>query len=400
MGKYQFKEGDIVKCLSDKNQSQSGDGAFRKGNYYLVKESTDTGISVVLDSNRVQNGWGAENFIKIDCMSADSFDDSSYMCIETLDSMFTKGKVYQLSGKDGYLTKDDGNSVEISPEHKENFRLITDKESDEDWSEPEQEPTEDKTQPSDPTGEWGEPIPESEPIPEELRDLEVKEEIRAMIEKFPILLEGPVGSAKTTISMEIAKELNMTLYSDTMTRQTTVSGLLGYKSVTGDIVRSNFYEAYTNGHFYLIEEINAADPNVLLCLNTIENGFISFPDGIQEQHPSFRMMATMNDITNAKDFSGRSVLDLSTRDRFHTIQVHTKYEDRYPADVVKLRDNCQQTREDTGDSYKPSPRDMSRFMELRKSMSPEKALGKTMLKRFVCRESVLRNLIKESNDWR
>ena len=311
-------------------------------------------------------------------------------CTSTEGNNFSYGKIYTITKEsDNYVyakdDKGDSNGWDES-----NFQKL-----DNEW-----EVEEDEPEPEVDTGEWGEPIPTEEPIPEELRDLEVKEEIRAMIASFPILLEGAVGTGKTTIAIEIASELNLELVSDTMTRQMTVNQLMGYKNVNGDYIRSNFRDAYEYGKFYLLEEINGGDPNVLLCLNTLENGFLSFADGIVKPHPDFRFMATMNDITNAKDFSGRSILDLSTRDRFHIITVHTKYEDRFPSDVVDLRNYCAEIRTGAGDSYEPSPRDMSRFMELRKTMSPEKAVQKTLLKGFIMNDRELREVINKARDWR
>lgn len=137
----------------------------------------------------------------------------------------------------------------------------------------------------------------------------------------PVLLTGERGSGKTTIAMHIAKELGLDFYSLSMTRQTTLSLLLGFISVNGTYIPSQLYKAATKGGLFLIDEMDAADPNVLLCLNTIENGYISFPTGVVEIHKDFRLVATSNPQDKHNVYVGRSKLDASTLDRFDEIRV-------------------------------------------------------------------------------
>jgi hypothetical protein len=71
----------------------------------------------------------------------------------------------------------------------------------------------------------------------------------------------------------------------------------------------------------VLDEIDASDPNVLLYLNTLENGYMSFPDKLVEVHPDFRLLATANPQDNHKDYNGRSKLDAATLDRFDIIEI-------------------------------------------------------------------------------
>ena len=113
----------------------------------------------------------------------------------------------------------------------------------------------------------------------------------------------------------------MSMYSITGTRQTTLSALLGFISVTGTYIRSQMREAIENGGLFLISEIDGMDPNVLLSINTIENGYVSFPDGIVEVHKDFRLVADANPFEEHHAYTGRSTLDASTLDRFDIINV-------------------------------------------------------------------------------
>lgn len=136
-----------------------------------------------------------------------------------------------------------------------------------------------------------------------------------------VLLTGPAGSGKSTIAMNIAEDLNLTLYTQNCTKQTTVNQLLGFISINGSYIPSQLRQAFENGGLFLLDEIDAADPNVLLCLNTIENGFISFPDKIVYKHSDFRLIATANPQEEHNIYTGRSNLDFSTRNRFYEIPV-------------------------------------------------------------------------------
>jgi MoxR-like ATPase len=136
-----------------------------------------------------------------------------------------------------------------------------------------------------------------------------------------VLLTGERGSGKTTLAKQVAEGLGFTFFSMSMTRQTTLSHLLGFMNVNGLYIPSQLRNAAENGGVFLLDEIDASDPNVLLCLNTVENGYIAFPDKVVELHPDFRLMATSNPQDNHRDYNGRAKLDAATLDRFDEISV-------------------------------------------------------------------------------
>ncbi len=138
---------------------------------------------------------------------------------------------------------------------------------------------------------------------------------------MPCLLTGEKGSGKTTVATQVADGLKIPFFSISMTRQTTLSHLLGFMSVNGTYVPSQMRGVAENGGMFLLDEIDAGDANVLLCLNTIENGFISFPDGIVKLHKDFRLMATANPQDEHEHYVGRSKLDAATLDRFDIIDL-------------------------------------------------------------------------------
>jgi len=138
---------------------------------------------------------------------------------------------------------------------------------------------------------------------------------------IPVLLTGERGCGKTTVVTQVAEDLGLKFFGMSMTRQTTLSHLLGFMNVNGSYIPSQLRQAAENGGLILLDEIDASDPNVLLCLNTIENGYISFPDQIVQIHKDFRLAATSNPQDNHKDYNGRSKLDAATLDRFDKIDL-------------------------------------------------------------------------------
>ena len=138
---------------------------------------------------------------------------------------------------------------------------------------------------------------------------------------IPVLLTGERGSGKTTLIAGAAKALGRKFYSLSMTRQTTLSHLLGFMNVNGIYVKSQLRKAAEEGGVFLLDELDAADPNVILSLNTVENGYISFPDEMVELHKDFIICATSNPQDNHKDYTGRAKLDAATLDRFDKIEV-------------------------------------------------------------------------------
>ena len=137
---------------------------------------------------------------------------------------------------------------------------------------------------------------------------------------IPIRLTGESGTGKTTILMNIAKELNIPYTFITGTRQTSIGHILGFMGVTGEYVTTPFRIAYEEGHIFDINEINAMDVNTLIILNSLENNVIQFPDGYcKPPHKNFRLVCTSN--PNTSEFGARDELDFSTANRFQTVVI-------------------------------------------------------------------------------
>jgi len=147
-------------------------------------------------------------------------------------------------------------------------------------------------------------------------------EVKTLVEAgINVLCVGPASSGKSTVIKQVAEALNLDFYSVPMTRQTTVSNLLGFIAINGNYIPSQFRKAVEFGGLVDLSEIDAADPNTLLCLNTLENGYIAFPDKIVEVHKDFRLCATANPIEGNSRYVGRNQLDEATLDRFDVVTI-------------------------------------------------------------------------------
>lgn len=139
--------------------------------------------------------------------------------------------------------------------------------------------------------------------------------------KMQVMLEGEAGSGKTTMIMQIAKELGLNFYSVTGTQQTSVANLLGFQTVSGSYSTTQLRMAYEHGGLFLADEYDGFNPNTILALNSMENGFLSFPDKVVYAHPDFIMCATVNPANQHAAFTGRSKQDAAALDRFITVPV-------------------------------------------------------------------------------
>lgn len=147
-------------------------------------------------------------------------------------------------------------------------------------------------------------------------------EVKKLVEaNINVLLEGPAGSGKSTILKNVANMLELDFYTVTMTKQTTLNALLGFLSINGTYIPSQLRQAVEFGGLLLLDEIDAGDPNVLLCLNSLENGYLGFPDKVVQAHEDFRLCAASNPSNEHQKYTGRSKLDAATLDRFDIIYI-------------------------------------------------------------------------------
>jgi len=182
-----------------------------------------------------------------------------------------------------------------------------------------------------------------------------------------VLLTGEAGTGKTTIAKQIAADRGTSFYAMSMTKQTSVNAIIGFISINGTYIPSQFRQAFEYGGLFLLDELDAADPNVLLVLNTIENGYIAFPDGVITVHEDFRLIATANPQDEHNIYTGRSKLDFSTMDRFYEVKLPRdgSLEESLTSERVTGEANFVRTLlKDNGSSIKVTMRDAIRIHKL------------------------------------
>jgi cobaltochelatase CobS len=153
-----------------------------------------------------------------------------------------------------------------------------------------------------------------------------------------LFLPGPAGCGKTHLAEQVARALGLTFSTISCSAGMSEAQLLGRMVPRGaggafEFVTTPFLEAYEKGGLFLFDEIDAADPNVLLVINSaLANGHLSVPSRpeapVATRHPDFRCMAAANTFGRGADrqYVGRSQLDESTLDRFRLGTVPMDYD--------------------------------------------------------------------------
>lgn len=134
-----------------------------------------------------------------------------------------------------------------------------------------------------------------------------------------VWLVGPAGSGKTSAGKATADALGLRFFAKSVGPQTSESSLLGYFDANGRLVRTSLREAFENGGVFLLDEVDAGNPAVLVVINAIlANGEAGFPDGNIKKHKDFVLVAGANTIGQGADrqYVGRQQVDAATLDRF------------------------------------------------------------------------------------
>lgn len=142
--------------------------------------------------------------------------------------------------------------------------------------------------------------------------------------RHPLFLYGEAGTGKTTIAKDVAEALKLDFYTISVNEQSSKSDFLGYYDAHSNLIKTNFRKAYENGGVYVIDEIDAGNPNVLTVLNSaLSNGTCAFPDGNVSMHKDFICICTANTYGDDVDvkYIGRNILDAATLDRFLRVYV-------------------------------------------------------------------------------
>ncbi|CAM9696438.1 unnamed protein product, partial [Ectocarpus fasciculatus] len=145
---------------------------------------------------------------------------------------------------------------------------------------------------------------------------------------FPVLLEGPAATGKTALITKLAEHWQpqkQRLERVSNTQTTTIQDYLGSYVPAGEgfeFQKGALYRAMETGAWFLADEFNLADPNVMSMLSPLLEGgrTILVPDSDEavSAEDGFHFFATQN---NAQDYAGRNKLPPSLRSRFMEVEV-------------------------------------------------------------------------------
>jgi cobaltochelatase CobS len=140
-----------------------------------------------------------------------------------------------------------------------------------------------------------------------------------------VLMVGPAGSGKTTLAKAVATALSLDYGFISLSAGVTETHLLGRLLPQADgtwaYVPSRFVEVYENGGVFLLDELDAADSNVMVAINAaLANGVLANPVNgkIHVRHKDTIIIAAANTYGLGGDvmYVGRNQLDAATLDRF------------------------------------------------------------------------------------
>lgn len=137
--------------------------------------------------------------------------------------------------------------------------------------------------------------------------------------KVPVMMTGDAGSGKTFGAKSVAKALDLDFRIFSFTNETSLGRTMGFMNATGQYVRTAVRDMYENGGVLILDEFDAANPNVAMALNNLLDGDeYTFDDGQIARHPEFRYVACTNTYGKGanKQFNARNKMDDATMDRF------------------------------------------------------------------------------------
>lgn len=139
---------------------------------------------------------------------------------------------------------------------------------------------------------------------------------------IPVFLTGAAGTGKNVIAKQCAEAMGLEFYfSNAVTQEFKLTGFI---DANGTYHETQFYKAFTQGGLFMLDEMDASIPEVLIILNAaIANRYFDFPTGRVQAHENFRLIAAGNTFGTGADieYTGRFQLDAASLDRFAVVEI-------------------------------------------------------------------------------
>lgn len=224
---------------------------------------------------------------------------------------------------------------------------------------------------------------------------------------MPVLLIGPTGCGKTSTVKYLAEQTNNGYRRIQLNGSTGIDSFVGRWLINKDgtfWVDGILTDAMRKGHWLLLDEINAALPEILFVMHSIMDDdrrlILDEKDGEMVQpHPDFRLFAAMNP---SDEYAGTKELNAALKDRFpivleveypeekHEIAIicsHTDLEDKdmsdgresYAKRMVKFANIIRKHNKDQNMLFHCSTRQLIYWAKLAKDFGVKKAAQMTIL---------------------
>lgn len=182
----------------------------------------------------------------------------------------------------------------------------------------------------------------------ERKAIEIKGKVHKCLEPLIEILQnerqaflvGPAGSGKTTLASQSAEALNVGFAHISCTAGMSEAHLLGRMIADGNYIGSEFVKLYEEGGVFLFDEVDAADPNTLLIINSaLANGYLSLPNRKDApkaiRHKDFFAVCAANTYGNGSNqYAGRSILDAAFLDRFCMGKLDVDYDTELEKEIL------------------------------------------------------------------
>lgn len=204
--------------------------------------------------------------------------------------------------------------------------------------------------------------------------------LKLILADIPVFLTGPAGCGKNVICKQVSEALGLEFYfTNAVTQEYKLTGFI---DANGHYHETQFYKAFTQGGVFMLDEIDASTPEVLVILNAaIANRYFDFPTGRCSAHADFRIVAAGNTFGTGADveYTGRYQLDASSLDRFAIIEVDYDKEveqsiARGDKDLLDFVYTLRAAIKDADLRFTVSYRAIERLYKLKDLLSVEKAI--------------------------
>lgn len=223
---------------------------------------------------------------------------------------------------------------------------------------------------------------------------------------IPVFLTGAAGTGKNVLCKQIAQALGLEFYFSNAVSQE--YKLTGFIDANGTFHETQFYKAFTQGGLFMLDEMDASIPEVLVILNAaIANRYFDFPVGRVEAHKDFRLVAAGNTYGTGADmeYSGRFQLDAASLDRFAILEINyseniEKAITNDNQELIKFAHEFRRACDAAGIKHLFSYRSMERISKLEEVLPLNKVLKTCLLKNLQTDDiNIIKKNIQISNKY-